>query len=214
MAPAGHVQRPPALHVHQRRRSWRREGAGARRRLVRRDAGGREVGRARRLIPTSRFDLISSPSASSGRPAQRMRPGVFERWAMRPCIGTPSTSTIASRRQVVRVGGDVGHRHHRRDGGLGPLERGEHLAEGRRGDPVAHDTVELVAVLDCGRRTWRTAGRRRGRRAPSPGARPTRPTSRSRPTGRRRSGRCRGAPSTGCPSRAGAARSRAVGARR
>ena len=32
---AGHVQRPPALHVPERRRSWRRQGAGARRRLVR-----------------------------------------------------------------------------------------------------------------------------------------------------------------------------------
>src|SRR4051794_29421481 len=40
---------------------------------------------------------ISSPSASSGRPCQRSAPGVAVSLAMSPCIGVPSTSTIAPR---------------------------------------------------------------------------------------------------------------------
>ena len=44
----------------------------------------------RRLVP----DAIAQ---AGGRPANRRRPGVFDRRAIRFCIGTPSSSTIASR---------------------------------------------------------------------------------------------------------------------
>src|SRR5262249_31001299 len=51
----------------------------------------------RHLSSPHPFALISSPSASSVRPCQRSAPGVALSLAMRPCIGVPSTSTIASR---------------------------------------------------------------------------------------------------------------------
>ena len=91
---------------------------------------------------------MSSPSASTPLPAQRSRPGVADRRATRPCIGVPSTSAI------IPVAATCGSAEMSAMSITGPIAASaaanvvEHLAGRPGGDPVGHDGVELLAVLD------------------------------------------------------------------
>ena len=130
---------------HALRRAGRRTPRGGYTRR-RRDADDlsrrRASARPRRPDPATGS---SAPSASSGRPGQRTAPGVALRRAMSPCIGVPPTSVIAPRAHDVRVGGDVGHVHHRADRGVCGGELGHRLRRRPRRAPRAHDPFELVA---------------------------------------------------------------------
>ena len=140
-----------------------------------------------------------------------MRPGVFARCAIEPLHRHAVDLDDRVARQVVRIGDRC--RPSSSPARSQPRPRSNAAstsADGRARDPVAHDAVDLVPVLDA-------SGERREPRVVAEAderhhavTRPTRPTSRSRPTCRRRTGRCRAAPSRGCPSPGGAARSRAV----
>ena len=100
-------------------------------------AGGEPADAVRRERALSRYAPVSGrvrrsrrrphpPGADGGavgveraaRPSAR-RPGVALRRAISACIGMPSTSVIAPRAAHVRVGGDVGHVHHRTGRGVG-----------------------------------------------------------------------------------------------
>ena len=133
---------------------------------------------------------ISSPSASSGRPAQRRTPGVADRRAINACIGVPSTGVIVPRASEVRIGGDVGHVHHRPDGRLGGGEGVDHLGLRTGRAPVGHDRFELVAVLrptgEPGEPLVVADAEQRHAREP----RPNRWTSTPPPTCRRCTGTC------------------------
>ena len=146
----------------------------------------------------------------SGRPAQRMPPGVADRRAIRPCIGMPSTSTIGLPGREVGIDGEVGHGQHRGGRGMGlPRTRPSTSSSGRAATQAATSLVDLGPVVDPAvervealvvahaDQVEHPSGHRLGRRAdghpPVVGA-----------CGRCCGGRCRG-----CPSRAGAARSRA-----
>ena len=66
-----------------------------------------------------------------------------------PCIGTPSTSTIAPRAATCGSARDVGHVHHRaRWPPRPPSNAAITSSTGRAAHPGRHQRVELVAVLD------------------------------------------------------------------
>ena len=103
-----------------------------------RQGSGRGQGR-RRQAPRRR--VVAAGLAAAPRPGSRRRRRRGRRPAHRsasrasPTAGRSGPASACRRarrsapRLAVRVGGDVGHRHHRRDGGLGRLERGQHLVD-------------------------------------------------------------------------------------
>ena len=143
---------------------------------------------ARPVAPAGGPDVGAVRVERASRPAHRARRGAEagdERLHRRAVdVGDRAAS------DDVRVGGDVGHVHHRAGGGVRRGQLGHRLRRRPRGAPGAHDRLELVAVLLRDRRTRRSADRRRRPARPSPVGRCCCCSSTPRSTLHPRSGRC------------------------
>ena len=199
-------RRPLTGPSRPRRRDRSRLGyAGAATRIARSSRSGRRR-RGRRARPGPR----RCRRRADGRPSG-CAPGVADSRAMRPCIGTPSTSTIDPRAAMCGSAAMSAMSCTGAAAAWASSKAASTSSRSRAADPRGHRRVELVAVGSTRpANVWKRSS------SPTPTRSSTRRATDSADVRHRHPpvvgacGRCRGAPSRGCPSRAGAAGSRAA----